>query len=293
MTLLIPDCSFGAAERAGLATHMMREGHLGAEQVGYVDTAASPPRLDMMGGELCVNACRAMAALLHAEGRLTLAAPPVAELPASEGSGWSYGLLRSSGVDEPVVIRARCRNGDGNGFPIQHEAGVCLRLGPAPEITAVADDMHVVRLPGITHLILDAPRHRFPKDWRDASAALRRRFSLETEEAVGCIWLDAAVPSLAPVVWVRGTGHSVLETACGSGTLACALYLADRHPDYGHTDTIHIQQYGEEVLDVTLYRSRSFTGVPPGGARQSLWAWISGTVDCVARGECFVPTRSV
>ena len=63
-TILVRESSLSPADRARVAAEIIAPGHLEAEQAGYVDTAAPVPRLDMMGGEFCVNATRAFAALL-------------------------------------------------------------------------------------------------------------------------------------------------------------------------------------------------------------------------------------
>ena len=67
-TILVRESSLSPADRARVAAEIIAPGHLEAEQAGYVDTAAPVPRLDMMGGEFCVNATRAFAALLAEEG---------------------------------------------------------------------------------------------------------------------------------------------------------------------------------------------------------------------------------
>ena len=70
-TILVRESSLSPADRARVAAEIIAPGHLEAEQAGYVDTAAPVPRLDMMGGEFCVNATRAFAALLAEEGKLS------------------------------------------------------------------------------------------------------------------------------------------------------------------------------------------------------------------------------
>lgn len=70
-TILVREASLSPADRARVAAEIIAPGHLEAEQAGYVDTAAPVPRLDMMGGEFCVNATRAFAALLAEEGKLS------------------------------------------------------------------------------------------------------------------------------------------------------------------------------------------------------------------------------
>ena len=272
MTLLVVDPGLSARERAAIARRIMNDDHVGAEQVGYIDTRSSLPRLEMMGGELCVNACRSMAALLHAENRLT---PKTGLLPTDPEYGWKYGLLQSSGVTVPLEVRARSL--DSGDFPARHEAGVCLRLPAFPKIVELDKGIALLRLPGISHLVLDSRHHAFPADWRSETEALRHRFALEEDEAVGCLWLDITGLALTPVVWVNATEMAHLETACGSGTLACALYLSAIQKDIEHSAPIRIRQYGGEILEVRL-----------NATEDTLEAWISGNVDCVARGELFI-----
>lgn len=282
MTILVPDCSYTPHERARLAALLMRPDHVGAEQVGYVDTAEPLPRLEMMGGELCVNACRAMAALLHAEDLLSDAAAPQGfALPAEAAdahdhttSAWRYGLLAASGVARPLVVRARTVD-QGAGLAARYEAAVCLPLAVPPVSEPVAPGMWLVRLPGIAHLILDAALHPVPEDWKNAAAGLRRRFNLEHEDAVGCLWLHTGPPAaVTPVVWVRATNDSQLETACGSGSLACAVHVL-----HGQ-GTLAMRQPGGDTLSVSL--------CPAAHGQVGLYAWISGSAQCVARGEAFV-----
>jgi hypothetical protein len=231
----------------------------------------------MMGGEFCVNACRAMAALLHAEQRLSLLAPPEGFMcpdpePDRERAdpNWRYGLMRCSGAPGDLAVRARELN------PFTTEAGVCLRLSALPPVEDLAEGIHLVRLPGISHLILNTTLHPVPADWRKAAAGLRRRFKLEDEEAAGCLWLDHDKTALLmPVVWVRATDTAQQETACGSGSLACALHLLQGKGQNG--GRVNIRQPGGEALDI-IVREQA----------KSIRIWISGRVACVARGEAFV-----
>lgn len=85
--------------------------------------------------------------------------------------------------------------------------------------------MYLVRVPGIAHLVLDAAAHPLPADKDRDTAALFARFGLLGEDAAGCIWLHREPSGLriTPFVWVRGTGTTYAETACGSGTLAASI----------------------------------------------------------------------
>ena len=159
-TILVRESSLSPADRARVAAEIIAPGHLEAEQAGYVDTAAPVPRLDMMGGEFCVNATRAFAALLAEEGKLS---------PESGGLG---GIVSVSGM--PERLRVRVRRLAAHRF----ESAVLLDLPQAPPLENVAPGMYLVRVPGIAHLVLDAAAHPLPADKDRDTAALFVRFGL-------------------------------------------------------------------------------------------------------------------
>ena len=232
-TILVRESSLSPADRARVAAEIIAPGHLEAEQAGYVDTAAPVPRLDMMGGEFCVNATRAFAALLAEEGKLS---------PESGGLG---GIVSVSGM--PERLRVRVRRLAAHRF----ESSVLLDLPQAPPLENVAPGMYLVRVPGIAHLVLDA---------------------------AGCIWLHREPSGLriTPFVWVRGTGTTYAETACGSGTLAASIVCRGVYGDGGG---LSLMQPGGEPLRV----------VPDGSAYPGGWAaWVGGPVRRIARGDVFV-----
>lgn len=237
-------------QRAEIAGLLMDAGHLQAEQVGFLDLAATPVRLDMMGGEFCGNACRAAAAVMAREGM------------GLDGNGEELcGELSVSGVRRPVRLRVL-------------ESHECWVEMPLPEgfdggMAELAPGMGLVPLPGITHLCVDENIHPFPEDFACAAAALRTRFGLDAE-AVGCIWYGSS-PAIKPVVWVRSTRSTHYETGCGSGSLALALWLG--RGQNLPMDLRVLQPSGSEIG----------VRVKPGGP-----AWIFGPVTLVARGEAFL-----
>ncbi len=254
-TILILD-PVSPAERAGVSRTLMGAGHLQAEQVGFLDLSADPVRLDMMGGEFCGNACRASVAVMAREG---------VGLEAC-GDGLC-GQLSVSGADAPVAVVVKGRSGE------------CWVEMPTPDaadlgVRELEPGIGVVRMPGITHLLLEEDRHGFPEDFVRAAAGLRARFGLDGE-AVGCIWYRTE-PSCAirPVVWVRSTATTHYETGCGSGSLALALWLG--HGKNFPMD-LQVMQPSGNPIGVRLDASDS-------GAR----AWIHGRVDLVAHGEAFI-----
>mgnify|MGYP001191736607 CR=1 FL=1 len=251
-TILILD-PVDPGERAVVARILMDCGHVQAEQVGYLDLAARPVRLDMMGGEFCGNACRAAAAVMAREGAglRSCGEALCGELSVS-GAGRPVGLKVEAGGDCWAEMPMPPAPGEG---VMELEAGIGL-----------------VRLPGITHLCLDEELHAFPDDFTQSAAALRARFGLDGE-AVGCVWYRTSpVCSIKPVVWVRSTDSTYFETGCGSGSLALALWLGSGQ---NFPMSLQVLQPSGNPIGVRLDERGS-------------GAWIHGPVALVARGEAFV-----
>jgi diaminopimelate epimerase len=253
-TILVLD-PVSPAERAGIARTLMDAGHIQAEQVGFLDLDARPVRLNMMGGEFCGNASRATAAVMAREG--------AGLAPCRDGL---RGELSVSGADAPVAVMVE-------------ESGECWAEMPMPDLAGdgapeLEPGIAVVRVPGITHLLLDENRHAFPADFAGAAAALRERFGLDGE-AVGCIWYRTEpFCAIRPVVWVRSTASTHYETGCGSGSLALALWLG--HGKKFPMDLQIMQPSGNPI------------GVRIDAGEHGPRAWIHGPVALVARGEAYV-----
>lgn len=251
--------------RAAVAGHVMDPLHLGAEQVGFVrmpDAALGlSARLDMMGGEFCVNATRAFALVLAGQGllpQLPLEAEP------SQHRAWQ-GTVEVSGAESPVVVNVRK---DATHSEASFAVGASLEFSLLPEPLRLADGLDLVRLPGIVHLVLRTPAPLDERDIPDMCAELRARYGLENEDAVGVMWLtDLAGPAplLLPFVWVRETQSLCAESACGSGTLASALTLHDRE----RSANFEIRQPSGQTLGVALARRHSggWTAMIGGDAR--------------------------
>lgn len=258
-TILIRDTPLAPAARARCAAEIIAPGHLEAEQAGFIDMTAPVPRLDMMGGEFCVNATRAFAVELWREGRL-----------APAGEGVFSGTVSVSGMPEPLTVKVRPLAAN------RFESAVLLDLPAEPPLEEVGEGIRLVRVPGIAHLVLDAEVHALPGDKDRDTAALFARYGLLGEEAAGCIWLrrDAGGWRITPYVWVRETATTYAETACGSGTLAASVVC---RAVYGCGGTLPFMQPGGETLSVA----------PAPSARGGWAAWVEGPVRLLARGEVF------
>lgn len=253
-TILILD-PVPSHERVAVAQRLLAEDHLQAEQVGYLDLTADPVRLDMMGGEFCGNACRAAALVMLYEG-IGL---------HQEKTMWR-GVLSASGAEQP--LRVQVEEAD------SHPCCWAEMFLPAPDsIHSCAPGMGLIHLPGISHLCLDETLHSFPAQYSDAARELRISHGLTTCEAAGCIWYqhqDHSRCQIRPVVWVRGTNSTYLETGCGSGSLAVALWLEQGK---NFPTTYHIFQPSGESISVQI---------------EAHSAWIFGPTRLIARGQVYL-----
>ena len=275
-TLLFPDSGQRPAEQARLAALALDPAMLGGEQAGFVHLAQG--KLRMAGGEFCVNASRAVGALLAytaqgsspeqgvLEGLATDVAQPMGNAAAEHAERTDE--IQVSGWNSPVRLRTR-------GAAPLWQVEALLRL-PACSITTVEQGAHLVRLPGICHLLLGGPAHSLPEDCYAAAAQMRQRHHLENEPAAGVIWWRECQGQLEmlPLVHVRDAGTTFLENACGSGALALALRLARS----GTRRAFSIMQPGGSALEVRLFTEN--------GAEM---AGVDGPVALVARGKVWLP----
>ena len=136
-TILLRSEDVPPEKRASVANAVMSGQHLGAEQVGYVRFEGTP-RLDMMGGEFCLNATRSFAVLLAEKGLL-----------AHDEDGM-FGNVEVSGVPDEVSVRVSFPE---KALPF---AEACLHLPSLPEPERM-DDAMLIRVPGIAHIIQTGP----------------------------------------------------------------------------------------------------------------------------------------
>lgn len=270
-TLFFPLEGRSAAEQARLARLALDPQHLGGEQAGFVDPQQR--RLRMAGGEFCVNASRAFGALLafseNARGPRQAALEGLAVSTCGAGPAKEYHYeVRVSGWQSPVRLSVR---GDSPHWRVE----AALRL-PACPVQSLDEGMTLARLPGITHVLLNAALHPFPEDFETAAALLRQQLGLDGEAAVGVIWWRECQGQLdmLPLVHVRDAQTTCLESACGSGALALALSLSRA----GGRRDFSILQPGGSALDVRLFSE--------GG---EALAAVDGPVSLVARGQVWLP----
>ncbi|CAK7037317.1 MAG: Histidine racemase [Desulfovibrio sp.] len=260
-TILIdsePAYALPAQMRAEIAAALLHADHLHGDQVGFLSMTGAMPHLEMMGGEFCVNAARSAAAVFARKG----------SLPQTGQDEWQ-GEISVSGADRPVTVAVRSANATPGSTTVYDSALALPLAGISYPATASAAGETLVRLPGITHLLIDCAASPRPADIIKAAAEKRQEYGLEKEEAAGVVWYEKkqdGAYAIAPVVYVAATDSSVFESACGSGSLAVALIAAPQ-------GEISVFQPSGHALSIR------FTGET---------AWIGGSVTITAHGETYV-----
>lgn len=260
-TILIMDAEdLPVSGHSAMAARLMDPLHLSAEQVGFVSLDRALPRLEMMGGEFCGNAARCLGAVLALEGRLR-----------------AEGRISVSGVGRSLTVRVHGEHGDLSSS--LHAAVQMPVRGSGSCLTDLAPGVALAELDGIAHLLLDEDEHSCPCDPIRASARLRETYGLAGQDAVGCIWHsgDHSSPSIRPVVWVRATGSTHLETACGSGSMALAQLLARQR---GEGVSLRVLQPSGQHIEARVEYD---------AAKDSFSeAWIDGPVQLIAKGITYL-----
>lgn len=266
MTILVMD-PVPENRRPEIAAHMMQPTHLYAEQVGFVESprlagSKASLRLQMMGGELCVNALRSLAAVMAYK-----------EYPGEPEAGNGICFeLESSGLEKPIS----CWVFPGE-KPNTFLSETALPLPLLIESHAIEyEESHIegtlVAFPGICHLVVDA---NDIKDQESFFSSVIRQLDYRQDQALGIMFYHESQNYLEPLVWVRQTDSLVWERGCGSGTAAVGAAMAIRKK----------QKINQEIRQ-------------PGGLLAVTCGWesikgltalsLSGEIQIVAEGTAFL-----
>ena len=254
MTILV-ETPVERALQPEIARRLMAGDSVGAEQVGYIESASMPgaaARLQMMGGEFCGNASMSLAALLAMRAGL------------ANGEARKY-QLEVSGADSPVNCTVT-RSDD-------------VWLGevdmPLPERARVIDfsdgyNYPTVFFPGIAHVLVDEREMR-PKTAEMLAPKWCEQLGVE---ALGLLLTDDPHTHMRPLVYVRASNSAVWERGCGSGTAAVGAWQA--HVSGGDAE-VHVVQPGGVISVRAKLRDGIFESVR-----------ISGLVAPVAMGTAWI-----
>lgn len=196
------------------------------EQVGFIIPPSLPGSafsLQMMGGELCLNAVLA-AAFLH-----------------MQGTGESQVMLETSGYDEPMTATATAE-------------GIHLTLSSAIITDAVeVEEGWRVDLQGIRLILTHSPHFL---DTAHADATFDRHADGKCL-ATGLIYAVSTPEHvrITPLVRVERTNSIVKESACGSGSIATAFIARAQ----SGRETFEIRQPSGAILHVSFQGSHELT----------------------------------
>ncbi len=265
MTLLFEGLDYTKAEQCLFATQGLI--NLGGEQAGFIDIAKGI--LHMAGGEFCINATRSLGLLM------------------ARAAGWHSPhldfecMIKVSGFNEPLFLQARLIDGNTHIYNI----ALTVPLDSKPAMRKLDKGIYIVSLPGISHVLIHELHHPFSAStWDKDSAHIRKKYDLEQENAVGCIWWHEAQKQehecqdmpyplhMHPIVWVKEPRALHYENSCGSGTLVLGLWHYARN---AHKTFIMHQPGGHLTLDLQE-------------DIQGLKGIIGGPVHIVAEGTAYL-----
>lgn len=207
--------------RAQLCKQALSASGVGGEQAGFVDPELR--LLTMAGGEFCVNACRALGALLH------MLSANSCQKQRHEG--------RISTLSETILLEV-----DGAAPRWQSAA---IFKAPAISFEKKARDEVLAGMSGISHLFLKTDMFPSAADAPKLAAKYFLKHGLDKEPASGVVWWRKKrnIAEIMPFVQVPEAGTAMLESACGSASMCLSLLL--------DSPTCLIRQPSGDILQIS------------------------------------------
>ncbi len=200
-----------------IANRIMNYSNLHAEQVGFIERPERPEngasaRLQMMGGEFCGNASRALAAVAVERGFLNV----------KEHAGKYTVPLEASGMEG--VISCEVEQKSSNGF----EVALSMPLHKAVQTIDVEYRNQrykgtIVDLSGISHAVFFTDDRSLGEDFFEVVKAAIKDFDYD---AFGIMFYDEKKELMRPLVYVKDTDSLIWERSCGTGTVALGIVLS-------------------------------------------------------------------
>ncbi len=202
-------------------------------------------RVEMFGGEFCANATRSVIQLL------------------TKGEDYE-GLIEVSGVTRPLEFQVK-----------NQEITVEMPLPEDENFVSIVDEGTLVHLEGITHLVVDSTQISL-EDLKTSplieDLVRQNKYSFNDLPAVGVCYFDQDTNRARFFVRVKAVDTVFDETACGSGTCAIGIALANKNSSSIKLDVI--QPTGETIHTIATESN----GLIPKSE-------IAGKVSCIYDGE--------
>jgi diaminopimelate epimerase len=163
------------------------------EQVGFCEEDGN--YLQMVGGEFCCNAARSFGFL---------------KLKGKDGEA----TFNMSGTSERVLVSVKNS---------RSKIEIPININFDKAVTKISEGSFKVNMSGITHLIITEKSKIFKENaGKKYADDILEEFNLKKEIASSVSFLNND-NKFEPYVFVRDINTLYAETACGSGSLACAI----------------------------------------------------------------------
>ena len=227
ITALVNGSDYTANQKK-LINKMIMENNSQVEQVGFLNNKIN--RLEMAGGEFCINATRCAIYEYSKEKKDKIE-------------------ISVSGTNKNLIGRVL------NDNKVEIKLDISKNID---ELIEVQNDFTLVKIDGILIVIFDEEQSkeyiRKLKDNENLSKKELKEFmskSIQTnEKAIGIMLLEKISDKIKinPVVWVKDIDTVFYETACGSGSLGTAIYNYYNNKD----EKIEIIQPSEYSISIEL-----------------------------------------
>ncbi len=201
-TAIVIGNEYNEEERKRINDKILKE-NLTVEQVGFINTEKN--ELEMAGGEFCLNATRCAI--------------------------WQYLKGRQGEIELKV---SGCKNEIKGGITQTKDVYVNMNIDKKiNDIVSKNGIFNFIKLDGILLAVIDEKNSKYyieqlRKDEDKAKRELKeimKKFNIN-EKAIGIILLEEErnKVKINPIIWVKTIDTLYYETACGSGSLATAIY---------------------------------------------------------------------
>lgn len=264
MTVFVLD-ALPRTEYFEIANKIMNYNNIYAEQVGFIErpvlkNSNASARLQMMGGEFCGNASRALAAVAVNRGYPNI----------TEEKGKYVVPLEVSGVE--VVIYCEVEPQDSNAYEVAVKMPLQRSMREIEvEYKEKVYQGIIVELYGISHAVF------FTED-----KSLKEEFFQKVKneigdfdyDAFGVMFFNERERFMTPLVYVKETDSLIWERSCGTGTVALGVVLS--YLNKSNVD-MNITQPGGQVRIITEWEESRVSSII-----------LKGMVYIVAEGALYI-----
>lgn len=248
-----------------IANRIMNYNNIHAEQVGFIERPENPEsnasaRLQMMGGEFCGNASRALAAVAVQRGYANI----------EEKDSIYVVPLEASGIDG--VINCQVEQKSSNGYEVALEMPLHKSISTIE--VEYGDEIYkgtIVDLSGISHAVFFTDDKSLDEDFFRAVRSAIKDFDYD---AFGIMFYDEKEEFMRPLVYVKDTDSLIWERSCGTGTVALGVVLS--HSGRQSIDK-NVKQPGGQMQITTVWKENHLESIV-----------LKGMVYIVAEGEVYI-----